>query len=118
MTKQALNRLYVCSPIHQECCKRMAEVMESESLTRCKMDSDLDGSGTVLNPAVGAMTAEYWGGDSVYDALEAQVTKKMSHGFQVQGSYTWGKISTRARPISAGLPSASDFGESSKRFLF
>ena len=49
------------------------------------------GSGTVLNPAVGAMIAEYWGGDSVYDALEAQVTKKMSHGFQVQGSYTWGK---------------------------
>jgi hypothetical protein len=49
------------------------------------------GSGTVLNPAVGAIIGEYWGGDSEFDALEAQVTKKMTHGFQVQGSYTWGK---------------------------
>jgi hypothetical protein len=49
------------------------------------------GSGTVLNPGVGGMIAEYWGGDSQYDALEVQVTKRMSHGFQVQGSYTWGK---------------------------
>jgi hypothetical protein len=49
------------------------------------------GSGTVLNPNAGDIRAIYWDGDSEYDALEAQVTKKMSHGFQVQGSYTWGK---------------------------
>ena len=48
-------------------------------------------NGTRLNPGVGGIIAAAWGGDSVYDALEAQVTKRMSHGFQVQGSYTWGK---------------------------
>jgi hypothetical protein len=49
------------------------------------------GSGTKINPLVGQLRDTYWGGDSFYDALEAQVTKKLSHGFQVQGSYTWGK---------------------------
>ena len=33
----------------------------------------------------------HFGGDSKYDALEAQVTKRMSHGFEVRGSYTWAK---------------------------
>jgi hypothetical protein len=32
-----------------------------------------------------------WGGSAEYNALEAQVTKKISHGFQIQGSYTFGK---------------------------
>jgi hypothetical protein len=49
------------------------------------------GSGTVLNPAVGRIFGEYWTGTSLFDALEVQVSKRMSHGFQVQGSYTWGK---------------------------
>jgi hypothetical protein len=49
------------------------------------------GSGTVINPAVGFTVGEYWSGDAFYDALEVGVTKRMSHGFQVQGSYTWGK---------------------------
>src|SRR5258706_13652298 len=33
----------------------------------------------------------FYGGDSFYDALELQLVKKMSHGFQVQGAFTWGK---------------------------
>lgn len=49
------------------------------------------GSGTKLNPNVGDIRGLYWGGDSEYDALELGVLKRMSHGFQVQGSYTWGK---------------------------
>jgi hypothetical protein len=49
------------------------------------------GSGTVLNPAVGDIRGEYWTGISLYDALEAEVTRRMSHGLQVDGSYTWGK---------------------------
>jgi hypothetical protein len=49
------------------------------------------GSGTKLNPNSGAIRALFWKGGSVYDALEASVTKTMSHGFQVQGSYTWAK---------------------------
>jgi outer membrane receptor protein involved in Fe transport len=49
------------------------------------------GSGTRLNPNVGAIRALYWGGNSFYDALQAQVTKKLSSGFTIQGGYTWGK---------------------------
>ena len=49
------------------------------------------GSGTRLNPNVGSIRALYWSGNSFYDALEAQVSKKLSSGFTVQGAYTWGK---------------------------
>jgi hypothetical protein len=49
------------------------------------------GSGQKLNPNWGAMRTMFWSGDSLYDALQLEVSKRMSHGFQVQGSYTWGK---------------------------
>jgi hypothetical protein len=49
------------------------------------------GSGTRLNPAVGQLRGLYWGGDAFFDALEARVSKRMSHGFRAEGSYTWGK---------------------------
>jgi hypothetical protein len=49
------------------------------------------GSGTVLNPNVGDIRAIYWTGSALYDALEVELSKTMSHGFQVETSYTWGK---------------------------
>jgi hypothetical protein len=49
------------------------------------------GSGTILNPVIGDIRGEYWSGTSLYDALQLKLSKRMSHGFQVQGSYTWGK---------------------------
>lgn len=49
------------------------------------------GSGTRLNPNVGAIRALYWAGNAFYDALQAQVSKKVSSGLTVQGAYTWGK---------------------------
>jgi hypothetical protein len=49
------------------------------------------GSGTRLNPNVGLINRLTWGGDSYYDALELEVQKRMGHGFQIQGSFTWGK---------------------------
>jgi len=49
------------------------------------------GSGTRLNPNVGAIRALYWAGNSFYDAFQAQIIKKMSSGFTIQGGYTWGK---------------------------
>jgi hypothetical protein len=49
------------------------------------------GSGTPINPSIGDLRIVYWGGDAEYDALQVQVTKKMSHGFQAQGSYTFAK---------------------------
>jgi outer membrane receptor protein involved in Fe transport len=49
------------------------------------------GSGTVLNPTFGRMDYTDWESNAFYDALQVQVLKRMSHGFQVQGSYTWSK---------------------------
>ncbi|MBZ5661000.1 MAG: TonB-dependent receptor [Acidobacteriia bacterium] len=49
------------------------------------------GSGTVLNPNVGAIRFVDWGGDSFYHALQVGVQKNMSHGLQVRGSFTWSK---------------------------
>ena len=49
------------------------------------------GSGTRINPNFGRTDVLSWTNNTFFDALEVQVVKNMSHGFQVQGSYTWGK---------------------------
>ena len=49
------------------------------------------GSGTVFNPNYGSIFGSTWAGSSFYNSLEAQITKRMSHGVQLQGSFTWGK---------------------------
>jgi len=59
-------------------------------------------SSTVINPNAGVIRLLDWGGDSFYDALELGVTKKMSHGVQIQGSYTWGKSIDTSSGVVAG----------------
>jgi hypothetical protein len=49
------------------------------------------GSGQLLNPAVGQISALVWTDSTVYNTLEAELTKRMSHGVQAQVAYTWGK---------------------------
>jgi hypothetical protein len=49
------------------------------------------GSGNVINPNFGQIYGLRYAGNSFYDALLASVTKKMSHGLEFQGSFTWGK---------------------------
>lgn len=49
------------------------------------------GSGTVLNPNVGPIKYLNWAGSSFYDALILGIEKRLSHGLQIHGSYTWGK---------------------------
>lgn len=49
------------------------------------------GSGTRINPNVGDIRGGYWGGTSLYDALETKFVKKFGHGVQAQASYTFGK---------------------------
>jgi carboxypeptidase family protein/TonB-dependent receptor-like protein len=49
------------------------------------------GSGTRLNPSVGRERVTIWDSSTRYEGLEAGVTKRMSHGIQAQGSFTWGK---------------------------
>jgi outer membrane receptor protein involved in Fe transport len=44
-----------------------------------------------LNENVGRIRALWWDNSSVYHGLQAGLAKRMSHGFQVQGSYTWSK---------------------------
>jgi hypothetical protein len=46
---------------------------------------------TLLNPSVGRIRATWWDNSSSYHGLQAGMAKTMSHGFQVQGSYTWSK---------------------------
>jgi carboxypeptidase family protein/TonB-dependent receptor-like protein len=49
------------------------------------------GSGTQQSPNVGQMDTLQWNNDSYFHGLEVQLEKRMSHGFQIQGSYTWSK---------------------------
>ena len=49
------------------------------------------GTGTVISPSIGRMDTLQWNNDSYFDGMEAQIEKRMSHGFQVQGSYTWSR---------------------------
>ena len=44
-----------------------------------------------INPNFGRVAGMFYGANSFYDALELQLTKRMSHGLQIQGGYTWGK---------------------------
>jgi hypothetical protein len=43
-----------------------------------------------INPNFGRISAVLWSSESTFHALEAQVTKRMSHGLEAQVSYTYG----------------------------
>jgi hypothetical protein len=62
------------------------------------------GSGTLLNsnPNVGAIRYLSWPGSSSYNALQIGVKEQMSHGVQIQGSYTWGKSIDNNSGVVAG----------------
>lgn len=49
------------------------------------------GSGARLNPNWGQIAAIFWQGTSRYNAFQTKVTKRMSHGVEIGGSYTYGK---------------------------
>jgi len=49
------------------------------------------GSVPKLNSNFGGIRARLWDNDGWYNGLQAGITKKLSHGLQLQGSYTWGK---------------------------
>jgi hypothetical protein len=49
------------------------------------------GGGAKLNPNVGAIRPLFWTNSGSYEGLQAGVTKRMSYGLQLQGSYNWGK---------------------------
>jgi hypothetical protein len=49
------------------------------------------GSGTVINPNFSRVDGLMWINDSWYNSLQVQLKKRMSHGLQMQGSYTWSR---------------------------
>jgi hypothetical protein len=58
----------------------------------CASGFQLDGTKSpTVNPNYGRISAALWQANSFYDALQANVTKRMSHGFTFSGAYTWGK---------------------------
>jgi len=45
----------------------------------------------VLNPNFSGIRSLWWNANSSYHALVTSLTKRMNHGVQMQGSFTWGK---------------------------
>jgi hypothetical protein len=57
-------------------------------------------NGTLVNPNYGEIRSMQWEGNSFYDALEVNLTQRLAHGFQIRGSYTWGRsIDTNSSTI-------------------
>jgi outer membrane receptor protein involved in Fe transport len=54
------------------------------------------------NPNVGSIRYLSWPGSSSYNALQIGVKEQMSHGLQIQGSYTWGKSIDNNSGVIAG----------------
>ncbi len=44
-----------------------------------------------INPNFGSVRGLFYVGHSSYNALQAQLAKRMSHGLQLQGTFTWSK---------------------------
>jgi hypothetical protein len=55
-----------------------------------------------INPAFGTIRGMFYQGQSYFNALELQLAKRMSHGFQVQGTYTWSKSIDTSSATLAG----------------
>ena len=59
------------------------------------------GSGALLDPLAGQITAVLWQGNSFYHGLNAKLVKRASHGLQIQASYTFAKsIDTSSASIT------------------
>jgi hypothetical protein len=54
------------------------------------------------NARIGGVRYLSWPGTSSYNALQIGVLKRMNHGLQVQGSYTWGKSLDNNSGVVAG----------------
>jgi len=57
---------------------------------------------STINPNFGSVRGMFYEGHSYYNALEAQLAKRMSRGFQVQGTFTWAKSMDTSSASVAG----------------
>ena len=55
-----------------------------------------------INPHFGSVRTMLYEGQSYYHALETQLQKRMTHGFQVQGTFTWSKSIDTSSASGAG----------------
>ena len=55
-----------------------------------------------INPAYSSVRGMFYQGRSYFNALELQVAKRMSHGLQLQATYTWGKSIDTSSATLAG----------------
>jgi outer membrane receptor protein involved in Fe transport len=62
------------------------------------------GSGAVSNPNVGDIHSLLWDNNGFYHGLQIGALKKLSHGFQVQGSYNWSRCIDYGSGLAAGDP--------------
>ena len=67
------------------------------------------GSAQVLDPNVGDIRSLLWYGSAYYHGLQAQVTKRISHGIQAEASYTWGHCMDQGMPGDTFTNSLSTF---------
>jgi len=59
-------------------------------------------SGSRLNDNYGSIRGMFYQGRSYFNALELQLAKRMSHGFQFQSTFTWGKSIDTSSATVAG----------------
>jgi hypothetical protein len=64
--------------------------------------------GQLTNPNAASVFTTVWQSKSWYDALQVELVKRMSHGFQVQGSFTWSKTEDTTSGSFAGDNFAGD----------
>ncbi len=63
----------------------------------------------LLNPSTAGIPTTMWQSSSWYNALTVKVDKRMSRGFQVQGSFTWSKSIDTSSGSNAGDTFAFDY---------
>jgi Carboxypeptidase regulatory-like domain/TonB-dependent Receptor Plug Domain len=65
-------------------------------------DPNFGGPLDPINPNFGSIRGMFYDGHSYYNAFEAQLAKRMSHGFQMQGTFTWSKSMDTSSASVAG----------------
>ena len=60
------------------------------------------GIGTTINPNFSAIRGQIWAADSFYNSLGVAVKKTMSHGVQLESSFTWAKSIDEGSATAAG----------------
>jgi len=65
-------------------------------------DPNFGGPLDPINPNFGSVRGMFYDGHSYYNAFEAQLAKRMSHGLQMQGTFTWSKSMDTSSASVAG----------------